>query len=92
MDDALKELIAIGASVTAHCQPCVTYHVEKARSLGVGEAEIQETVGVGQMVERGAGAAMRDFTQNLLEKPGSGDHPENGRVETPPGDARCHCG
>ncbi len=29
MDDALKELIAIGASVTAHCQPCVTYYVEK---------------------------------------------------------------
>ena len=24
MDDALKELIVIGASVTAHCQPCVT--------------------------------------------------------------------
>ena len=22
MDDALKELIAIGASVSAHCQPC----------------------------------------------------------------------
>ena len=29
MDNALKELTAIGASVTAHCQPCVTYHVGK---------------------------------------------------------------
>lgn len=69
MDDALKELIAIGASVTAHCQPCVTYHVEKAKSLGIGEAEIREAVCVGQMVERGAGAAMRDFTQDLFGKP-----------------------
>jgi AhpD family alkylhydroperoxidase len=29
MDEALKKRIAIGASVTAHCQPCATYHVEK---------------------------------------------------------------
>ena len=29
MDDKTKELVAIGASVSAHCQPCVTYHVAK---------------------------------------------------------------
>ena len=33
MNDALKELIARGVSVTAHYQPCVTYHVEKAEGL-----------------------------------------------------------
>jgi AhpD family alkylhydroperoxidase len=93
MDDALKELIAIGASVTAHCQPCVTYHVEKARSLGVGEAEIQEAVRVGQMVERGAGSAMRDFIQDLVGKPGeTGCCHGKGRLEAPAGVARCHCG
>ena len=27
MDERTKELIAIGASVGAHCQPCLTYHV-----------------------------------------------------------------
>jgi AhpD family alkylhydroperoxidase len=35
MDERTRELIAIGASVGAHCQPCLTYHVEKARELGM---------------------------------------------------------
>ena len=93
MDEKTKELIAIGASVSAHCQPCVTYHVGKARELGIGEELILEAVSVGQMVERGAGVAMRDFTRDLLGKPGvAGCCPEKGRFETPAGDARCHCG
>ena len=29
LDERTKELIAIGASVCAHCQPCLTYHVNK---------------------------------------------------------------
>ena len=93
MDAKTKELIAIGASVSAHCQPCVTYHVAKARGFGVGEEQIQEAIAVGQMVEKGAGSAMRDFTQGLLMKPAAdaGCCPEKGRFETPAGDARCHC-
>lgn len=73
MDDKTKELIAIGASVSAHCQPCVTYHVEKARELGIGEDLIQEAVAVGQMVEKGAGSAMRAFTQGLFHAPAAGE-------------------
>jgi len=93
MDAKTKELIAIGASVSAHCQPCVTYHVAKAKGLGVDEEQIQEALAVGQMVEKGAGSAMRDFTQGLLAKPAAdaGCCPEKGRFETPAGDARCHC-
>ena len=65
MDEKMKELIAIGASVSAHCQPCVTYHVAKARELGIGEDLIREAVSVGQTVEKGAGAAMREFAAKL---------------------------
>jgi len=61
MDEKTKELIALGASVTAHCQPCVKYHLAVARKLGISEELIQEAIAVGQMVERGAGSAMRDF-------------------------------
>ena len=61
MDEKTKELIAIGASVTAHCQPCVRFHVSKARQLGLSEELIQESIAIGQMVEQGAGSAMRDF-------------------------------
>jgi AhpD family alkylhydroperoxidase len=66
MDEKTKELVAIGASVCAHCQPCVTFHVAKARELGVAEELIREAVAVGQAVEKGAGAAMREFAAELI--------------------------
>lgn len=65
MDEQTRELIAIGASVCAHCQPCVSYHVAKARELGVSEDSIREAVAVGQAVERGAGAAMREYAAKV---------------------------
>lgn len=68
MDETLKELIAIGASVSAHCKPCVSFHVSKAQELGISEAQILEAIAIGQMVERGAGSAMREFTQELMGK------------------------
>ena len=66
MDERTKELIAIGASVAGHCQPCLTYHVTRAKELGMPASEIQEAIGVGQMVEKGAMAAMRDFSKEVM--------------------------
>ena len=54
MDARTTELIAIGASVTAHCVPCLRFHVKKAREVGVADEEIREAVRVGRMVRRGA--------------------------------------
>lgn len=50
MDDRTKELIAIGASVGAHCQPCLTYHVGKARELGIDEESIRAAIETGHMM------------------------------------------
>ena len=66
MDERTKELIAIGASVSAHCQPCLTCHVGKAQELGVCEEEIQQAIETGHMVEKGAMSAMRKFSANIL--------------------------
>jgi AhpD family alkylhydroperoxidase len=41
LDAKMKELIAVGASVSANCHPCVKYHVGKARKMKIDEAEIQ---------------------------------------------------
>lgn len=65
----VKELIAIGASITAHCQPCLVHHVGKAREMGISEGEIREAVNMGQKVEKGGITAMRDFTGKLLDSP-----------------------
>lgn len=69
MDERTKELIAIGASVGAHCQPCLTYHVEKARDMGISEEEIRAAIDTGHMVEKGAMSAMRKFSAEVLAPP-----------------------
>lgn len=69
MDEKTKELIAIGASVSGHCQPCLTFHVDQAKRLGAGDDEIKEAVAVGKMVQKGAMSAMNKFAKSILDSP-----------------------
>jgi AhpD family alkylhydroperoxidase len=73
MDDTIRELTAIGASIAAHCQPCLTFHVDKAKKLGIGEDEISEAIAVGRMIQKGAMTAMDKFAESVLV--GSGNKP-----------------
>ncbi len=68
MDAKMKELIAVGASVSAHCQPCLTYHAGEARELGVTNEELREAIEVGKMVSKGAGAKMKAFAETVLKE------------------------
>ncbi len=43
----LKELIALGISVTVRCEPCMQYHIEKAAQKGATQEEILEAMEVG---------------------------------------------
>ena len=72
MDEKTKELIAVGASVGSHCQPCLTYHVAKAKEMGIEESEIREAIAIGQMVEKGAMSAMRQFAAGIFDTPAAG--------------------
>ena len=74
MDERTKELIAIGASVGAHCQPCLTYHVEKAREMGIGDDDILAAIDTGHMVEKGAMSAMRKFSAVVVATSPSGNY------------------
>jgi AhpD family alkylhydroperoxidase len=65
IDIKVKELIAIGASVSANCKPCVKYHVGKAREMKIDEAEIEQAVEVGQMVRKGAAGQMDELLEEL---------------------------
>jgi AhpD family alkylhydroperoxidase len=67
-DERIKELIAIGASVGAHCQPCLEYHIAKARELGVSEEDIQAAIEIGFMVMEGADSAMRKYAGEIVKK------------------------
>lgn len=67
MDDRIKELIAIGASIAGHCQPCLKYHIEQAVKLGVNLEEINTAIAVGKTVEKGALKAMDNFSKEQME-------------------------
>jgi AhpD family alkylhydroperoxidase len=58
LDDKVKELIALGASVSCNCHPCVKFHVDKAEKLGIEPKEIEEALKVGIMVRSGAAGQM----------------------------------
>jgi AhpD family alkylhydroperoxidase len=62
----MKELIAIGASVTANCVPCLRHHLNKAREAGVDDAKIQTAVSIGRMVRKGAASEWDEEAETLL--------------------------
>ncbi len=69
MDEKTKELIAVGTSVGAHCQPCLTYHVAKAKEQGIDDDLIREAIKIGHMVDKGAMAAMRKYAAGIFDGP-----------------------
>ena len=71
MNEQTKELIALGASVAAHCQPCLKYHYAKARELGLSAEDIKTAIATGHQVESGARKAMSDFEAELNAATGS---------------------
>jgi AhpD family alkylhydroperoxidase len=66
MNTQTKELIAIGASVTGNCVPCLRFHLKKARETGVDEAKIQTAVKIGRMVRNGAASKWDEEAETLL--------------------------
>lgn len=65
MDTRIEELIAIGASITANCQPCLEYHVQKAKENGADEQQISRAIEVGKMVRKGAAGKMDKVILNI---------------------------
>ncbi len=69
LDDRIKELIAVGASVTANCHPCLKYHVREAFASGACADEVAEAVEMGRMVRRGAARKLDELAATLTEGP-----------------------
>ena len=67
LDNRIKELIAVGASITANCQPCLEYHVDKAKEFGADEQEITEAIEVGKTVRRGASSKMDKYAASFSQ-------------------------
>ena len=48
LDEKTKELIAVGASITAHRNPSLEYHSMKALEFGSDAEEIAEAIEIGK--------------------------------------------
>lgn len=84
LEERIKELIAVGASVTANCgRPCLEHHSARARESGATEEEIKEAVEVGKEVRKGASGSFDKFAYNLLIKdsPSGASASDEGRKE-----------
>lgn len=68
MENKIKMLIAVGASVTANCQPCLKTAVSQAQGIGVEEKEILEAIAIGRIVRKGAIGKMDHFASTLTGK------------------------
>jgi len=82
MDTKMKELIAIGASVTANCVPCLKFHFAKAQEAGASEDEVREAVRVGRMVRKGAAGKWDEEAKSVL---GQQTNSESEMLEHPVG-------
>lgn len=69
MNEQIEELIALGASAAAHCQPCLQHHVARAMELGIPNEDIRHAVEIGRMVSRGAESALLQYEKLLFADP-----------------------
>jgi AhpD family alkylhydroperoxidase len=68
MDNKIKLLIGIGASVTANCQPCLKTAVSQAQQIGAEKKEILEAIAIGRIVRKGAMGKMDKFASTIIGK------------------------
>lgn len=62
LSDKDRELISIGASIAAGCQPCTNFHLRAARIAGASDAEISQAVNDALSVSRHATEVMAQLT------------------------------
>lgn len=62
-----KELIAVGAAVSAGCQKCANYHFKQAFEEGATREEVQQTVASATCVIDSSGEIMQRKAYSLME-------------------------
>lgn len=63
---AVAELVAIGAAVASNCEPCLKYHIDQARKLGVSKADMARAVQTAQAVKENPAHAILSLADRLL--------------------------
>jgi AhpD family alkylhydroperoxidase len=77
LENRIKALVAVGASVTANCPPCLQSSLQLALTSGASELEIAAAVEVGKKVRAGAASRMDSFIPGLMDTTRTGENPGN---------------
>jgi AhpD family alkylhydroperoxidase len=64
--EQVGELVAIGAAIAANCEPCLKYHYDKARNLGVSLQDMRSAVETAQRVKDSPARKMLELAGRLL--------------------------
>jgi len=67
LDNRTIRLIAVGASITANCQPCLDINLTEALKNGADEQEVAEAIAIGKLVRKGAASKMDKFAAGLAD-------------------------
>jgi AhpD family alkylhydroperoxidase len=78
LDNRTIRLIAVGASISANCQPCLQVNLAKALAAGASQEEIAEAIEVGKRVREGAAIKMDKFAASLGQPDAAGADPQKG--------------
>jgi len=76
---AVEELVGIGAAIAANCMPCLKYHTDKARSLGISDEDMARAVAIGNAVKQVPARAILNLADRFL----------NGLVQEAVGNQSC---
>lgn len=66
LDARTAELVAIGAAIGANCEPCLKYHYNEARRLGIDSETMAAAVRVAQSVKDTPARSILDLAAKLL--------------------------
>ncbi len=64
--EAVQELVAIGAAIVAHCEPCFRHHFDKARKLGVSKEDMARAITTAQMVKESPARAVIELAEKYV--------------------------
>jgi AhpD family alkylhydroperoxidase len=64
----VKELIAVGISVTIDCESCMQWHIEQAAAAGATMREVLEAVEVGLVMGGGPATVSARFALEVMER------------------------
>lgn len=65
LDTRTASLVAVGASITANCLPCLKINVARALKCGADPQDVVDAIEVGRKVRVGAGSKMDAFVTTL---------------------------